>query len=93
MRCAVAVAMLTGVAAPASTQVGHLPGRSPFRDLVFKQEISLLTGYHAGSEGRAGVAPAGGPLLSAHSEMRLGGPSPFPACLARVWSKRTAIAP
>ncbi len=93
VNCVLAVAMLIRGAAPASAQVGHLPGQSPFRDLVYKQELSLLTGYHAGSEGRAGVAPAGGPMLGVRYEIRIGGPATFIARAARVWSDRTVIDP
>ena len=67
-----------------------LPGRSPFRDLLYKQELSLLTGFHAGSEGRAGVAPAGGPLLGVRYEIRIGGPATSPrAC--RVFGLREPL--
>jgi len=91
--CIVALTTLIYGATPASAQVGHLPGQSPFRDLVYKQEFSLLTGYHAGSEGRAGVAPTGGPLLGVRYEIRIGGPATFTARVARVWSERTVIDP
>ena len=51
------------LAAPAAAQVGHEPTRSPFRDLAYKQDFTLHTGYYVGSKGRAGVAPSGGPML------------------------------
>ena len=91
--CFILVVMLMCAAVPADAQVGHLPGQSPYRDLVYKQELSLLTGYHAGSEGRARVAPAGGPLVGVRYEIRIGGPATFTARLARVWSERTVIDP
>ncbi|MBC7791552.1 MAG: hypothetical protein H7Z74_16515 [Anaerolineae bacterium] len=93
MHCALAAVMLFHGATPANAQVGHLPGQSPFRDLAYKQELSLLTGFHAGSEGRAGIAPAGGPLLGVRYEIRIGGPATFTARLGRVWSERTVIDP
>ncbi len=91
--CILTLAIMICRATPGSAQVGHLPGQSPFRDLVYKQELSLLTGYHAGSKGRAEVAPAGGQLLGVRYEIRIGGPATFTARLARVWSERTVIDP
>ena len=90
---ALTLTMLLGCTVPVGAQIGHQPGQSPYRDLVYKQELSLLTGYHGGSKGRAGVAPAGGPLLGVRYEIRIGGPATFTARLARVWSERTVIDP
>ena len=35
-----------GVAAPLAAQVGHVPQRSPYIDLEYRQEASLFGGYY-----------------------------------------------
>ena len=73
--------------------VGYPPERSPFRDLEYKQEVSLFTGYfHAGKDA-AGVAPRSAPMIGARYEVRVGGPAQFTVRVARVGSERQIIDP
>lgn len=72
-------------------QVGYPPQQSPFRDLVYRQEITGYAGYFLGARGVAGVAPGSGPAVGARYEVRIGGPAQFTARLAHVWSERTVI--
>lgn len=90
-----AVAMLAIAAAPsaAQAQVGHLPERSPFRDLQFRQEITATTGYFIAARDPAGVAPQSGPMLGARYEVRVGGPASFTARVSHVFSEATTINP
>src|SRR5690606_17512735 len=48
------VALLSLAAVPAATaaaQVGHLPSESPYRDVPFKQEVTLFGGTYQGAIG------------------------------------------
>jgi hypothetical protein len=73
--------------------VGHAPEASPFRDLPYRQELSLFAGYYNGSEGKAGVAPAGGPAIGMRYEIRIGGPAQFTARLTHATPDRTVLDP
>lgn len=83
------------VAAPAviAQDAGHQPAESPYRDLTYRQELSLIAGYYNGNEGKAGVAPAGGPALGLRYEVRIGGPAQFAARLTHVLADRTVLDP
>jgi hypothetical protein len=85
------IAALALVPRAVLTQVGHTPASSPFRDLMFRQEITGFAGYFMGARGIAGVAPRGGPAVGARYEVRIGGPAQFTARVAHVWSERTVI--
>ncbi|MEJ7809112.1 MAG: hypothetical protein WKG32_01720 [Gemmatimonadaceae bacterium] len=87
-RMLVPLAALALGALPSEAQVGHPPQRSPYRDLTFRQEFSLFSGYYSGAKGRARVAPASGPMVGLRYEVRIGGPAEFTVRLARVWSER-----
>lgn len=73
--------------------VGHAPEASPFRDLPYRQELSLFGGYYNGSEGKAGVAPGGGPAIGLRYEIRIGGPAQFTARLTHTTPDRTVLDP
>jgi len=89
-----AVALWLATATPLSAQdVGHPPQASPFRDLTYRQELALFAGYYNGSEGKAGVSPAGGPAIGARYEIRIGGPAQFTARLTHVRTERTILDP
>ena len=68
----VAAVMLTAI--PASAQVGHEPAKSPYVDLEYSQEVTLLGGYLRTRHDPAGVAPKSRPLLGVRYEARLTGP-------------------
>jgi hypothetical protein len=90
---ALALIALT-IAAPAGAQVvGYLPSRSPFRDLEYRQELTLFSGYFAPSKDDAGVAPQGGPLVGVRYEIKLGGPAMFTARVANVFSEHRVLDP
>ena len=92
--CARAAALafaLTAAGLPA--QVGYPPAKSPYRDLVFHQELTAFTGYLSASKGRAGIAPTGGPVAGVRYEIRIGGPAEFTVRLQRAWTERTVLDP
>lgn len=60
--------------APAAAQVGYPPARSPFIDLEYNQELSVLGGYLRARHDPAGVAPLSRPVLGLRYEWGLTGP-------------------
>ncbi len=88
---AVAAVALMGTAVEA--QVGYPSSESPFRDLFYRQEATLFTGYYAAGEDPVGVAPRGGQMLGARYEVRIGGPAQLSVRAARVFSERTILDP
>jgi hypothetical protein len=84
------------VAAPAqraAAQIGYPPTSSPYRDVEYRQELSLLAGHYNAGRDPAGVAPQDGLMLGARYEVRLGGPATFVTRFARVSSDRVTIDP
>lgn len=81
------------LATSAEAQVGHTPAESPFRDLFYRQEATLFTGYYAAGSDPVGVAPQGGPMLGVRYEVRVGGPAQFSVRAARVFSERMVLDP
>ena len=87
---ALAVATTSAVA---QGQVGYPPAESPFRDLIFRQEATVVAGYYAAGKDPVGVAPQGGPMLGMRYEVRVGGPAQFAVRAARVFSERSILDP
>jgi hypothetical protein len=77
----------------AQGQVGYPPSQSPFRDLVYRQELTVVGGYFAAGHDPVGVAPMGGPMVGARYEVRIGGPAQFAVRAARVFSEREILDP
>ena len=91
------LALAAGVA-PVGAQsptvdVGHPPAQSPYRDVLWKQETTVFSGYFAAASDPAGVAPRSGPMVGVRYDIRLAGPANFYARLAAVNSERTVINP
>ena len=69
--CASAIVL----ALPLSAQVvGHQPSTSPYLDLEYAQELTLMAGYIRARHDPAGVAPQSQPMLGARYEISLTGP-------------------
>jgi hypothetical protein len=84
----IALLALAVPAASAAAQVGHLPEKSPYEDVDFRQELTLFGGDYQGAIGKAGVGPTGGPVIGVRYSIRLGGPVEASARLARVSTSR-----
>lgn len=81
------------VPAIATAQVGHLPQRSPYRDLEHRQELTFFGGPYSASEDPARVAPKSGFMAGAHWEYRVGGPAYLTARVAGLVTERREIDP
>ncbi len=91
LQAAMIVALGAGVAAPALAQVGYDPPRSPFTDMDYRQELSVLGGYFSAASDIAGVAPQSGPALGLRYELRIGGPAQLMVRALRVSSERRLL--
>lgn len=86
-----ALGLLAAAARPAGGQVGYDPRNSPFRDMEYRQEVTLFGGYFAASNDIAGVAPRGGPATGLRYELRIGGPAQLMVRAMRVESERRLL--
>lgn len=86
-----AAALLTAI--PASAQVGHEPARSPYVDLEYSQELTLLGGYLRTRHDPAGIAPKGRPIAGVRYEIRLTGPLALSADMIGGPGSRDVIDP
>jgi hypothetical protein len=95
MSKAVVLALLAvGVGATgARAQVGHDPARSPFRDVVTRQHLTLLGGRFGGSRTDPGVGARPGMLAALRFESRLSGPLDLSVSFARINSTRWVVDP
>ncbi len=87
-----------GALAPAGpralgAQVGYPPARSPFVDIDYRQNVTLLGGYYSARSDPAGVAPQGGPLVGVQYDLGFGGPAIFTTRVRTVLSERRVIDP
>jgi hypothetical protein len=91
-------ALLCGIAAllvavPAAAQVGHDPATSPYADLEYKQELTLLGGYLRTRHDPAGVAPKSGPMAGIRYELSLVGPLALTSDVVAGFTSRDVIDP
>src|SRR5258706_4042667 len=78
---------------PAVAQVGHEPERSPYRDLEYSQELTLLSGWMKARHDPAGIAPNGFAMLGARYEWTLTGPLALSADVLGGATHRDGIHP
>jgi hypothetical protein len=88
---AVALAPLAPVALRA--QVGYPPARSPFVDLEYRQQLSILGGYYGAKRDPVGVGPQSGPVFGVQYDLGFGGPVLLTTRVRSVASERTVIDP
>jgi hypothetical protein len=89
----VAALLVAGGAAGASAQVGYPPTRSPYVDLSYAQELTLIVGEFHAHRDPVNVGPQSGAIVGAHYEWRAGGPAHLVAEVARISSERRLIDP
>ncbi len=86
-------ALLATAPLAAAAQVGHLPQRSPYRDVAIRHALTYFAGYYSGATDPARVAPSDGPMVGARYAIRLGGPVFFTGRLAAVFTDRSVVDP
>ncbi len=88
-----AIAIGAGQLAAQGTQVGYPPAKSPYVDLPFSQEFTLLGGQYFAHRDIADVGPQSGMLTGVHYEWRAGGPAHLTGEFAYISSDRRLINP
>ena len=88
-----AVLACVATTAPAAAQIGHVPQRSPYIDLEYRQEATVFAGYYNAGTDHVGVAPGSGPIVGVRYDLRLGGPASLTSKFAYVSAQRTIIDP
>jgi hypothetical protein len=86
-------AALLALPAAAGAQVGYPPARSPFSDLEYRQQVSILGGYFGAKADPARVAPRGGGIFGVQYDLGFGGPVLITTRVRSVASERTVIDP
>src|SRR5205085_5545314 len=81
------------LASSAVAQVGYQPTKSPYKDLEYAQEFSIVAGSFHGHRDPANVGPQSGTLIGAHYEWRAGGPAHLIGDISRISSDRRLINP
>ena len=81
------------VASPVTAQVGHGPATSPYKDLEYNQEITLLGGYVGARTDPAGVAPRSAPMLGVRYELGLTGPLVLSSDVTGMFASRNVLDP
>lgn len=94
MKLLSSAALLLCSAMPLAAQiVGRPPEESPFRDLRYRQDVTVFSGYYSAGRDPAGVAPQGGPYFGGRYSIRIAGPVSFMGRLAFALSERTIVDP
>jgi hypothetical protein len=83
----------TAFSSGAIAQVGHVPQRSPYVDLEYRQEATLFGGYYSAGTDEENVAPKSGPMFGVRYDLRLGGPASLTSRFAYVSAQRDVIDP
>ena len=84
------VALAPGAAA---AQVGHPPGRSPYRDIPKGHTVTGFGALFGGTGGRFGIAPHDGTLFGLRYDIRTGSTIQFGLSLARGTMERLIVDP
>jgi hypothetical protein len=89
----VASMLALGSRAALGQLVGHPPTNSPFLDLEYSQEFTIIGGQYHAHRDPADVGPQSGLLLGAHYEWRASGPLHLIGEITRMQSDRNQINP
>jgi hypothetical protein len=77
----------------AQSQVGYIPAASPYVDLTWSQELTLIGGNYHAHRDVADVGPGSGTITGVHYEWRAGGPAYITGEFAYISSDRRIINP
>lgn len=87
-----AVALLF-LASTAGAQVGHMPDRSPYRDIEGGQELGIFAGHFNSLTDALGVLPKPGPVAGLLYQVHVGGPVGFIVRYGQSRTSRMAVNP
>lgn len=76
-RALLALALLSAGASVAHAQVGHLPGDSPYQDLIQRQSFTPIFGSFGGNGGKLGIGPHSGTTYGLRYDIRVSNPVQF----------------
>jgi hypothetical protein len=86
-----AVALLAATSAQA--QVGHAPAKSPYEDLEYSQEFTLLGGYLRTRHDPADILPQSRPMFGVRYEATLTGPLAISTDIITGFGDRNVVDP
>ncbi len=81
------------VATSVQAQVGHIPARSPYADLEYSQELTLLGGYLRARHDPADILPKSRPMMGVRYEATLTGPLAISADIITGFGERNVVDP
>jgi hypothetical protein len=81
------------VASPLLAQVGYDPASSPYRDLLYRQELTPYGGYVRAKVDAAGVTPQSASIAGLRYELYLAGPVSLTSDFSTMFSDRTVLDP
>jgi hypothetical protein len=81
------------MARPASAQVGYEPQASPYRDVPYRQGVTVFGGWFSAALDPARVASRSGPMAGVRYDLTLAGPAQLSVRSAYVSSERNVIDP
>jgi hypothetical protein len=87
------VPALASAQSSGAPQVGYPTNRSPFNDLLYRQELTVFGGHFKAGTEPAAVAPGSGAMVGARYEVTVGGPTQLYLRGSRVFSERRALDP
>ncbi|MDB4915902.1 MAG: hypothetical protein JWM95_3546 [Gemmatimonadetes bacterium] len=93
MKALVFVAVALVSALPLAAQVGHEPAKSPYKDLEYTQEITLLGGYLRARHDPANAAPLSRPMAGVRYEITVAGPLALSSEVTAGFGHRNLIEP
>lgn len=90
---ACATLLIPTVAAAQERVHGNLPEESPYRDIPWRGNVSVVGGWMFVPSDPAGVSANSGPMFGTRLDLRLAGPLDFSARLGSVVTDRAVIDP
>ena len=84
---------LAALATNARAQVGFPPERSPYRDVPWRQGVTVVTGWFNAASAPAGIGPQSAPLIGLRYDIQLAGPAQLTVRSVYVPTERNVLDP
>ncbi len=92
-KIAMVFAGLVTFASGAGAQVGFQPERSPYRDVPWRQGVTVFTGWFNAASAPASVGPRSAPMVGLRYDIQLAGPAQLSVRSAYVPTERNVLDP